>query len=86
MTARTPRNRALAYLRKEAVRIVESHTAGGSIRPYGVEAIVHGHNSDYLVRLIDGIWSSTCRCEDIAECGHLLAVRMVVGHGPAQAS
>lgn len=83
MTARTPRNRALAYLRMERVRVVEAHTHGGSIRPYGVEAIVHGHKSDYLVRLVDGEWSTTCRCEDAAQCPHLLAVQMVSGHGPA---
>lgn len=86
MTAKTPRNRALTYLRMERVRVVETHTHGDSIRPYGVEAIVHGHKSDYLVRLVDGIWSATCRCEDVAQCPHLLAVRMVTGHGPNAAA
>jgi hypothetical protein len=82
---RTPtRSKALAYLREQRVRVVLADTAGGSIQPYRVEAIVRGHQSDYMVELGAGVWYCTCNAAK-TDCAHRAAVQMVTGHKSAAA-
>lgn len=78
------RSKALGYLRGQNVRVVVAMTRPDTIQPHYVEAIVRGHNGDYLIALDAGQW--TCTCDGARrDCAHRAAVQMVTGHKSAAA-
>lgn len=74
------RQKALAYLRNQDVRITQAITPEGSIQPVFVEAIVRGYRRFYDVRLENGVWTCTCDLASQPECAHRAAVQLVTGH------
>lgn len=81
------RAQALTYLRDGKVTIGAARRPVTADRPDFVSARVIGHNGTYLVHLLDGVWTCSCKAvtDDGEPCPHLAAVKLVTGH-PSEAA
>ena len=81
------RAKALAYQRNNQLRLLDTMTTPGELRPYTVRAMVEGHRGRYEIRFDAGIWTCTAGPPGSPElagspepvCAHASSVAMVTG-------
>ena len=73
------RQKALAILREQRLRVLTCATPGAASRPELIIARVKGHMAVYAIDLLNGRWSCTCLDGRAGDCAHAWAVRLVTG-------